>query len=136
MNYLIGVLLALASVLLALVVGFDRRTFYATMLIVVATYFVLFAVMSGVMRPVVLESAVMALFIVLAAVGYRRGEWIVAAGLAAHGLSDFVHGAVIANPGTPSWWPGFCASYDIAAAIALMWIIRPASQMRAQGVTT
>lgn len=136
MNYLIGILLALASVVLALKVGFDRRTFYATMLIVVATYFVLFAAMSGVMRAVVLESVVMGLFIVLATIGYRRGEWIVAAGLAAHGLSDFVHGAVIANPGTPSWWPGFCASYDLAAAIALVWIIRPARQMQPQRVTT
>lgn len=136
MNYLIGVLLALASVVLALKVGFDRRTFYATVLIVVATFFVLFAAMSGVMRAVVLESVVMGLFIGLAAIGYRRGEWIVAAGLAAHGLSDFVHGAVIANPGTPSWWPGFCASYDLAAAVALVWIIRPARQMQARPVTT
>jgi hypothetical protein len=136
MNYLIGVLLALASVVMALVVGFDRRTFYATMLIIVATYFVLFAAMSGAMRAVMLESVVMALFIGLAAIGYRRGEWIVAAGLAAHGLSDFVHGAVIANPGTPSWWPGFCASYDLAAAIALVWIIRPARQLQAQRVAT
>lgn len=136
MNYLIGVLLALASVVMALVVGFDRRTFYATMLIVVATYFVLFAVMSGEMRAVVLESVVMGLFIGLAVIGYRRGTWILAVGLAAHGFSDFVHGAVIANPGTPSWWPGFCASYDLAAAIALVWIIRPARQLQAQRVTT
>src|SRR6476469_11283230 len=136
MNYLIGVLLALASVVMASVVGFDRRTFYATVLIVVATYFVLFAVRSGVMRAVVLESAVMGLFIVLAAVGNRRSIWIVVAGLAAHGLSDFVHGAVIANPGTPAWWPGFCASYDIAAAIALAWSVRAAPQLQPQGALT
>lgn len=135
MNYLIGVLLALASVVMALMVKFDRRTFYATVLIVVATYFVLFAAMSGVMRAVVLESLVMGLFIVLAAVGYRRSEWFVVAGLAAHGLSDFVHGAIIANSGTPSWWPGFCASYDIAAAIALAWIIRPTARLQSQEVT-
>ena len=45
MEYLIGVLLALAVAGLATVVGLDRgRAFYPTVLIVIATYYVLFAV--------------------------------------------------------------------------------------------
>ena len=45
MEYLIGVILTLAVAAFATVVGFDReRAFYATVLIVIASYYALFAV--------------------------------------------------------------------------------------------
>jgi hypothetical protein len=48
MEYLIGVMLSLAVVGLATVVGFDRDpTFYPTLLIVIASYYALFAVMGA-----------------------------------------------------------------------------------------
>lgn len=31
-----------------------------------------------------------------------------------HGLFDFVHHLLIANPGMPPFWPGFCGSVDVA----------------------
>jgi hypothetical protein len=31
---------------------------------------------------------------------------------------------LIQNPGVPAWWPGFCLTYDIAAAGYLAWILR------------
>jgi hypothetical protein len=44
MEYLVGILLSLGTVVLAALIGFDReRSFYSTVLIVVATYYVLFA---------------------------------------------------------------------------------------------
>jgi hypothetical protein len=46
MEYLIGVGLALLVCAFARLVGFDRdRAFYSTMVLVVATYYILFAVM-------------------------------------------------------------------------------------------
>ena len=39
--------------------------------------------------------------------------------LAAHGVMDSFHGAVIDNPGVPSWWPAWCMAYDVGAAGAL-----------------
>jgi len=50
--------------------------------------------------------------------------WIVAVALAAHGLFDAIHGQVIANPGVPGFWPAFCASYDVVAAIYLAWLLK------------
>jgi hypothetical protein len=48
MEYLIGLILALTVVGLAAVVGFDReRVFYPTLLIVIASYYALFAVMGA-----------------------------------------------------------------------------------------
>jgi hypothetical protein len=44
-----------------------------------------------------------------------------AAALLAHGLLDLVHGRLIANPGVPTWWPGFCLAYDVTLAGALAW---------------
>ena len=46
MEYLIGLILALAVAGFAAVLGFDReRVFYPTLLIVIASYYALFAVM-------------------------------------------------------------------------------------------
>lgn len=120
MAYLIGVGLGLFVFVFARVVGLDRdRAFYPTVLVVVATYYGLFAIMGGSTEALVAESAVAALFFAATVIGFRRNLWIVAAGLAAHGLFDAVHGHVITNPGMPQWWPMFCGSIDVAMGIGL-----------------
>jgi len=42
---------------------------------------------------------------------------------------DFIHHAVITNPGVPAWWPGFCLAYDLTAAVyfAVLVVVRRAS---------
>ena len=121
----IGVGLALLTALFARGVGLDRdRAFYPTVLVVVALYYVLFAVMGGSTHALLAESIGMAGFAALAAVGFRRSLWLVVAGLAAHGVFDFfVHGRVVENPGVPAWWPPFCGAYDVAAAGCLAWLV-------------
>jgi len=72
----------------------------------------------------VLDAAVGTIFVVLAVAGFKRSLWLAALALAGHGLMDFVHGAVIDNPGVPPWWPAFCGAYDVAAAAYLAWLLR------------
>jgi hypothetical protein len=84
-------------------------------LVVIALYYVLFAVMGGSLQAVLLESAVMIGFAAVAVLGFRRQLWIVAAGLAAHGVFDAIHGSLISNPGVPAWWPAFCSAFDVTA---------------------
>ena len=50
------------------------------------------------------------------------------AGLALHGVFDFIHHAVITNPGVPAWWTGFCLDYDLTAAVyfAVLVVVRRA----------
>ena len=72
-------------------------------------------------RVILIESLIAGVFIVAASVGFRRSLWLVAAGLAAHGVMDFFHGRLVANPGVPAWWPAFCGAYDVAAAGYLAW---------------
>jgi hypothetical protein len=98
----------------------DRgRAFYATVLIIVGTYTILFAAIAGAHPALELETAACVPFFILAVVGFKRAPWLVAAGLVAHGLWDLVHSDLIANPGMPAWWAGFCMSYDVVAGVYL-----------------
>jgi hypothetical protein len=116
MEYLIGVGLAVAVCAFAMLVGFDRdRVFYATLAIVVATYYILFAVIGGFRPAVTEESLVACAFVVLAVAGFKRNPWLIVAALAGHGVFDFFHHLLIKNPGVPVWWPGFCLSFDVIA---------------------
>src|ERR1044071_4791446 len=117
MAYLTGAVLALAvSSLLGTMVGLDRdRAFYPTVTVVVASYYVLFAVMGGSTHALVVETAVAMVFVTAAMVGFRASMWLVAAALTSHGIFDWVHGLIITNPGMPPWWPAFCGAYDVVA---------------------
>ena len=131
MPYLVGIALSLAVAVFARSVGFDRdRAFYPTVLIVVASYYVLFAVMSGSVETVLLESILMALFAIAAVAGFKASPWIVVAALAGHGVQDAVHGHIVANAGVPAWWPAWCLAYDVGAAGALAWILMRADSPR------
>ena len=125
MPYLIGVVLSLAVALFARGVGLDReRAFYPTVTIVVASYYVLFAVIGGSVSTVLVECLVMAIFVSAAVLGWQSNPWIVVVALAGHGAFDAVHGQVVDNSGMPVWWPAFCLAYDFGAAAALAWLLR------------
>lgn len=120
MEYLIGIMLALAVGGLATIIGFDRsRSFYPVVMIVIATYYCLFAVMGGSSGALSIETVIALLFAAAAIIGFRTNLWLVVAALAGHGAMDLVHRHIVANPGVPAWWPGFCAGYDITAAACL-----------------
>jgi hypothetical protein len=113
MEYLIGLVLAAAVAGLATAVGFDReRAFYPTVLIVIASYYVLFAAMDASSRTLIIESAVASGFLLVAVLGFRKNFWFIVAALVGHGVFDSVHHLVIDNPGVPHWWPGFCLVFD------------------------
>ena len=125
MAYAIGIVLSLSVALFASRVGLDRdRAFYPTMLIVIASYYVLFAAMSGSASTVLFESMVMTGFSIAAVVGFKSSAWIVVGGLAGHGVFDALHGYFLENSGVPIWWPAFCLAFDLGAAGGLAWVMR------------
>jgi hypothetical protein len=125
MEYLIGVSLALSVSLFATAVGFDRhRAFYPTLLIVIASYYALFAVIGGSTHALAIESAFIAAFMLASVLGFKLNLWLVVAALVAHGLFDLAHAHFVSNPGVPTWWPPFCLSYDVAAAAYLAILLR------------
>ena len=123
--YVVGIVLSIGVALFARFVRLDRdRAFYPTVMIVIASYYVLFAAMSGSVQTVVIESVVMTLFAAAAVAGFKSSLWIVVVALAGHGVFDAVHGHVIENAGVPAWWPAWCLAYDVGAAACLAWLIK------------
>ena len=129
MEYLIGLVLALAVAGLGAGVGFDRdRSFAPTILIVVASYYVLFAVIGGPGRALVIESLVAIGFLLLAVLGFRKFVWLIPAAMIGHGVFDLFHHLLIDNPGVPGWWPGFCMAFDVLFGGWLAWLLTRRSQ--------
>jgi hypothetical protein len=124
MPLVIGCALALIVSAYARWIGFDRdRAFYPTVLVVIASYYVLFSVIGAGPHTTFVEISIMTVFLVAASLGFRRNLWLVVAALAAHAILDAVHGSVISNPGVPPWWPAFCLTYDLTAAAFLALIL-------------
>jgi hypothetical protein len=124
MEYMVGVILAFGISFWATLIRFDRdRAFYPTILIVIASYYGLFAVMGGSIRALMFETVGIAAFVLVAIIGFRFNLWWIVAALAMHGVFDLVHGHLIADPGVPSWWPMFCLAYDVVAAAYLGWLL-------------
>jgi len=133
MPFATGIVLAMVSGLTGRLAGFDRdRAFYPTLVIVIASYYVLFAAMGGSAHVVLIESIVMTVFACIAIVGFRSSLWLVAAALAGHGAFDLVHDRLVSNPGVPSWWPSFCFAFDVLLAVFLSWLLRRGA-LRARG---
>ncbi len=125
MEYLIGVGLAVLVCVFAALAGFDRdRVFYPTVVLVVAHYYILFAVMGSSTSALAWECVVATVFFALAVVGFKKNLWIAVAALAGHGVFDFFHHFFIQNPGVPSWWPGFCMAFDVLAAVMLAALLK------------
>lgn len=123
MEYAIGAILGLAIAAAATAIGFDRdRSFYPTVLIVIATYYVLFAVMGGA-KALTAELLVAGGFLLTAIVGYKKSLWVVALGLVAHGIFDYSHDSFVDNSGVPDWWPGFCLAIDVTLGAWLITVL-------------
>ena len=122
--YVVRIALSIGVALFARLVRLDRdRAFYPTVMIVIASYYVLFAAMTGSVQTVLLESAVMTPFVIAAVAGFKASAWIVVGALAGHGVMDAVHGHIVENAGVPAWWPAWCLAYDVGAAAVLAWFL-------------
>ena len=120
MEYVIGLTLSAAVVWFATVVGLGRdRSFYPTVLIIIGSYYVLFAAMGASRHTLLAETVVAGIFLLLAVLGFKRSLWVIVVGSIGHGLFDFVHHFFIDNPGVPRWWPGFCLAFDVAFGVLL-----------------
>jgi hypothetical protein len=88
-------------------------------MIVIASYYVLFAAMGASRRTLIIEIIVAGGFLLVAVLGFRKNFWFVVAALIGHGVFDFVHRFFIDNPGVPHWWSGFCSAFDVLFGVFL-----------------
>lgn len=135
MPLVVGVFLAVGIAALAKFTRFEEdRSFYSTVLVIIASYYVLFAVLSGSGHALAWELVIAVGFSAVAILGALLLPTLVGIGIMAHGLFDLVHDVIIENSGVPIWWPAFCASVDVLLGI---WVIiltlnrsRPSCSMR------
>lgn len=120
MEYTIGIILGVVIAAAATLIGFDRdRSFYPTVLTVIAAYYVLFAVMGASHEVLVAEVTVAGGFFIASIIGFKKSLWVVAVGLIAHGVFDYSHHLFVENPAVPEWWPGFCLAIDATLGVWL-----------------
>ena len=118
---LVGVLSAVAIAALARFTRFDRdRSFYPTVLVVIASYYILFAVIGGSGQALAWELAAAIAFSTVAIMGALHLPVLVGVGIVAHGFFDLVHHMMMENAGVPDWWPGFCGLLDVGLDL---WVI-------------
>jgi hypothetical protein len=132
MAYAAGLALAFILMYFGRATALDRdRAFYPMLVIVIASYYVLFALMARSLQTLVVESVVMSAFVLGAVIGFKRNPWLVVACLGAHGVFDVLHDTISANPGVPDWWPAFCLTFDVGTAglLALL-LMRPQGARR------
>jgi hypothetical protein len=89
-------------------------------LVVIASYYVLFAVMNGSGTALAIEIGVAFAFALIALAGLRNGAMIAAIGIALHGGYDFVHSLMLGAHGAPDWWPAFCGAIDLVLGAAIL----------------
>ena len=129
----VGVLLGVGVAALGKFTRFDQeRSFYSTVLVIIGSYYVLFAVLGGSGHALVWELVVAVAFSVIAITGALYVPILVGIGITAHGLFDLVHDDLIENSGVPTWWPGFCGSIDVVLGL---WVIVITSSRIANGKT-
>ena len=137
MEFIVGIALALLVCGAAAWLGMDRdRVFYPLILIVIASYYVLFAVIDGRNEVLLSELAIAAVFTGLAVAGFKRNLWIAVAALAGHGVMDFFHHQLVHNTGVPQGWPAFCLTFDVTAAafVAVIIVARAGGKRKLQNL--
>ena len=104
-------------------------TVYALGLALIATIYIGFSVADGRPRVIAIETATAAAFVVVAAVGVTGPAWLLAVGLAGHGLKDAWQQRTqfVANT---RWWPPFCATVDWVAALIILIALSAGVQFR------
>lgn len=122
-QFVIGLLLAVLIIILGKLTKFEQdRSFYSTVLIVIASYYVLFSFIS--FESIFIEISIAFIFIIFAVVGALRWPLLIGLGLFTHGIFDFYHVKFINNSGVPVWWPSFCAGIDIILGIWVLYLFK------------
>jgi len=113
-----GSLACATAALLASGVIPSPLAFHSLLLAAIAWIYVGFALQDGRASAVGLEGVVAFVFFAAALLGLVYTPYLIAVGFVAHALWDLLHHEGAGGIGTslPSWYPRFCAVYDIVHA--------------------
>ena len=121
----IGAVLAASIFLFARWQRWDHdSSLYPTVLIVIAQYYVLFALIDGAENALIFQLIVACLFVLVAIIGRNAGGPIIAFAIMAHGIYDLGFHWFGTGGGVPIWWPAFCSAVDLILGVAIL-LARP-----------
>ena len=95
-----------------------QRGTWATTMVAIAAFYVVFAIQTGDTAEIIVHSGIAAGFAALTIIGARASAWILAAALLGHGIFDVSVGRFLANPAS-GWWGPFCLGIDVVLALGL-----------------
>lgn len=125
LSFTSGVVLALVVAGLARLVKIDQHRLFAPgFLIIIAAFYVGFALGSGSSQIILQELIAAFLFLILAIAGGAFYIPIAIFGLLLHSVFDVFHNSFVLNAGVPGWWPAFCAGFDLTIAFWVWWLWR------------
>lgn len=119
---LIGIASTSAMIVAARTVGLDGdRATYATSLIAIALFYVVFAVEHGDTMVLIVNVAIAGVFVIGALVGYARSIALVGWLLVVHGLFDLTYHLTLPHlVPAPHWWAPLCLGVDLTLGIYLL----------------
>ncbi|MGB3725415.1 MAG: hypothetical protein WA981_06585 [Glaciecola sp.] len=130
----IGVVLSLLLIFTAKFTRFDRDvSFYPSILIFIASFYILFAVIAG--HSVIREISISSFFIVLALYGAYKSLFVVGFAIALHGVYDILHLLQFKDTVAPLWWAPFCAAVDFVIGMWVMYLSKKQTVQVKQHVT-
>jgi hypothetical protein len=99
-----------------------RATVYALGLVLVASVYIGLSVADGRWKVIAVETGVVTVFVIVAAVSVTGPAWLLIAGLVGHGLKDLSQHRThyVANT---RWWPPLCLATDWVAAATIAAVI-------------
>jgi hypothetical protein len=98
----------------------NRNAVFGLGLITAAVVYVVFAVLAGSLRQVLIELAGVALFGILAVLGFRRWFYFLVAGWTAHVGWDLLPHPMSGASYVPWWYPVACIGFDLVVAAAIL----------------
>lgn len=123
LNYIIGLVAAFCIFFVAKKYKMlNSNEFFFAILVTITTYYIVFAVEHN--KYILTEILGSAIFVTLGLLFLRRSINILAILIVLHGVYDLFHAIVIPNSGTPIWWPGFCATFDIVLGVLFFTFVR------------
>jgi len=99
----------------------DLATVHALAITLIAAVYVGFAVADGRPKVIAVETAVVLLFLLIAATAVTGSAWLLVIGYFGHGCKDLWQHRTQFVTGT-RWWPPFCAAVDgvVAGSITVL----------------
>lgn len=119
----IGLGVALLIIVFAKFTQFERdRAFFPTILIIIASYYILFSIMAA--HSLTQELIVASGFLFIAVFGSYKSLTLIACGIMGHGIYDIFHFLYLNQSVAPQWWPSFCAVVDLTLGLWVFYLTK------------